>query len=139
MVQKDVTIKLTNCQVNMDTETKDIPPLEKPVTVKLTGPELETFKEFKGPDDASFDKFITALDRAYHRTGLMMWRSFLTGLMQGIGTIIGFLITIIALVFIFRAFNGPVWIDSSIQYLQKKFIPTQLLEEINNSQTTGQP
>ena len=122
----------------MTEQNPNIQPLEKPIQVTVPPIAGEAFKDFKGPDEASFDKFILALDRAYHRPWSMMWRSFLQGVMKGMGTVFGFLMMIAILVLLFRAFNGPVWLDNSIDYLRNKFIPAQILDELNKSTTNAQ-
>lgn len=72
----------------------------------------DEFADYRGPDDASFDKFIQALDRAYHRPWVMMWRSFLHGLMTGLGATIGTTVVLAALTYIFQIVDGPRLLSS---------------------------
>jgi hypothetical protein len=43
----------------------------------------------KQPSPEQLDQLIAAVDRAYHRPWLMMWRSFLHGIMVSLGATIG--------------------------------------------------
>ncbi|OGD60885.1 hypothetical protein A3A71_03175 [Candidatus Berkelbacteria bacterium RIFCSPLOWO2_01_FULL_50_28] len=62
------------------------------------------------------ERLITALDRAYHRPGLLVWRGFLIGLASGLGATIGAAIVLALLGFLLREFGGlPVignWLNS---------------------------
>ena len=49
----------------------------------------QEFKDFQNPEDASVDNLVKALDRAYHRPGLLMWRAFWAGFMSAVGAAFG--------------------------------------------------
>ena len=49
----------------------------------------EDFSDFQSPHEASVERLVAALDRAYHNPRQLMWRSFLQGFMSAIGVTIG--------------------------------------------------
>lgn len=66
----------------------------------------DEFSEFRSPEDASFDKMVHALDRAYHKPWVMMWRAFLQGLMGAFGTAVGWILIFTLSGVIFQALGG---------------------------------
>lgn len=68
----------------------------------------ESFKDFKHPDDASFDKLVAAIDRAYHRPFRMAMRSFVHGMMTALGATVGAGLVFLLLFYILRSVDfGP--------------------------------
>jgi len=66
----------------------------------------DEFSDFRSPEQASFDKMVEALDRAYHRPWAMMWRSFLHGLMSAVGAAVGWILIITLSGYLFQALGG---------------------------------
>ncbi|MEI6477825.1 MAG: hypothetical protein WCO52_02460 [bacterium] len=64
------------------------------------------FTDFESPHEASVDRLIKAVDRAYHRPWLMMWRSFLQGMMAAVGAMFGTAVVAVGLVYLFQALGG---------------------------------
>ncbi len=64
------------------------------------------FTEFENPNSASVDRLVQSLDRAYHRPGLLVWRSFLSGIFYALGVTIGFTIVITISAFILQSLGG---------------------------------
>jgi hypothetical protein len=83
------------------------------------------FSDFQSPHEASVDRLISAVDRAYHRPWLMMWRSFLHGMMTAIGAFFGTALIGILSVTIFQALGGAGLIDSMLDRLEEGAIRTQ--------------
>jgi hypothetical protein len=85
----------------------------------------DEFAEFRSPDDASFDKLVAAIDRAYHRPGLMLWRSFCQGLMSAIGMAIGWILIISVSGYLFQALGGINLLKPWIEKAQQGIISAQ--------------
>jgi chromate transport protein ChrA len=51
-------------------------------------------------------QLVNSIDKAYHRTGLLMWRSFLMGLMSGLGATVGVAIVITVIGLLIKEFGG---------------------------------
>lgn len=64
------------------------------------------FSDFQSPHEANVDLLVRALDRAYHRPWLLMWRSFLQGIMAAIGAVVGTALMGIVSVYLFQALGG---------------------------------
>ena len=104
-------------------------PEQPPVLPKRADDE---FAAFRHPDDASFDKFVAAIDRAYHRPFVMMWRSFLQGVATALGATVGAGIVFILLFYVLRNFNfSPV-----IQNFQDIIIPKSIRDQLDQSAAT---
>lgn len=71
----------------------------------------------------SLDNLVAAIDKAYHHPGQLAWRSFLSGLMSGLGATVGVAIIVLVLGFLIRQFGGlPVignWLNDLGQLLPK--------------------
>lgn len=76
------------------------------------------FKDFQSPHEASVDRLVEALDRAYHRPWLMIWRSFLHGFMTAIGATFGTVIIVVIAGMAFQALGGIELLRPSIDKLQ---------------------
>lgn len=98
-----------------------VPPLSKD--------NRDEFDSFKHPDDASFDKFIGALDRAYHRPFLMMWRSFLHGMAAALGATVGAALVFVILFYVLRTLNFAPF----AKQLQELVIPASILKQLDPS------
>ena len=64
------------------------------------------FADFQSPHEASVDRLVEAMDRAYHRPWLMMWRSFLQGMMTGVGAGLGTVLFFAFSVYLFNVLGG---------------------------------
>jgi hypothetical protein len=105
----------------------DTEPVEKP-TVPLRKDE---FSEYRHPDDASFDKFVKALDRAYHRPLLMMWRSFLMGVATALGATVGAAIILVILFYVLKTFDFAPYATK----IQEIIIPESIRKQLDGSST----
>lgn len=85
----------------------------------------EEFHEFQNPSAASIDRLITALDRAYHNPGRLMWRSFLGGLMYAFGATIGFTLVLTMSVYILQSLGGVSLLKPAVDKLQEMIIARQ--------------
>jgi hypothetical protein len=87
----------------------------------------ESFKEFKHPDDASFDKLVAAIDRAYHRPFRMALRSFIHGMMTALGATVGAGIVFLALFYVLRTVDfGPY-----AERFQNLIIPESIRKQLD--------
>ncbi|CAN5143049.1 hypothetical protein BH11PAT4_BH11PAT4_6920 [soil metagenome] len=87
----------------------------------------ETFKDFKHPDDASFDKLVAAIDRAYHRPFRMAMRSFLHGMMTALGATVGAGLVFLILFTILRTVDfGPY-----AEKFQNLIIPESIRKQLD--------
>ena len=77
---------------------------KKPKLVKEE--RVTSFDDFRSPHEASEDRLIDALDRAYHRPGLMIWRSFLQGFMAGVGASLGTVLFFVVSVYLLNLLGG---------------------------------
>ena len=89
----------------------------------------DDFAEFRHPDEASFDKFVAALDRAYHRPFQMMFRSFLHGMMTVLGGTVGAALIFIILFYALRTFDWSPF----AQKLQNAIIPANIQQLLSSS------
>lgn len=96
----------------------------------------DEFAEFRSPDDASFDKLVAAIDRAYHRPWQMLWRSFLQGLMSAIGAAVGWILIITLSGYLFQALGGINLLKPLLQKAQDGIssAQTKALKEANQLQ-----
>jgi hypothetical protein len=88
--------------------------------------ETKDFSDFKNPKAADVDILVQALDRAYHRPGLMMWRSFLHGFMAALGATIGTALFFTILLYILQGLGGVELLRPSIEKIQDIVIPASL-------------
>ncbi len=87
----------------------------------------ESFKDFKHPDDASFDKLVAAIDRAYHRPFRMAMRSFLHGMMTALGATVGAGLVFLLLFYILRSVDfGPY-----AEKFQNLIIPESIRKQLD--------
>lgn len=104
-----------------------------------SGPKEERvrdFSDFQSPDEASVERLIKALDRAYHRPGLMLWRSFWQGFITAIGLSAGYAVVVVVTVYIFRALGGIELIRPGMEKVRDMIIPAQLREISTESNNT---
>lgn len=99
----------------------------------------EEFKDFQSPHEASEDRLVEAIDRAYHRPWLMMWRSFLQGVMSGIGAVVGSAIILLLLGFLFNRLGGVNLLKPAIGKLQDTIIQSQVKTLKGLQDSTPQP
>lgn len=66
----------------------------------------DDFSDFQSPNEASMQRLIDSLDRAYHRPYLMMFRSFLHGFMAAIGAFVGTALMGALSVYLFQLSGG---------------------------------
>jgi hypothetical protein len=80
-------------------------------------------------DQATMHRLLTAVDRAYNRPWLMMWRSFLHGFMTALGATIGTALFFTILVWFFQRLGGIDLLAPQIEKLQDLLIPDQFQNE----------
>jgi hypothetical protein len=101
------------------------------------------FKDFQSPHDASVERLIQALDRAYHRPWLMMWRAFLSGIMTAVGMAVGYLLIFTLLAYVFQVLGGFKLLEPLSQKLQQSILPPQLrslqVDSTSQNQYQNQP
>jgi hypothetical protein len=97
-----------------------------PATPAAPAPAVGAFKDFQSPHEASIDQLIQALDRAYHRPRLLMWRSFLQGIMTGIGASVGTLLVAGVITYSIHALGGIKLIQPMIDKLQESIVNSQI-------------
>ena len=101
----------------------------------------DAFTDFRAPNEASFDKLVKAIDRAYHRPFVMMGRSFLQGLMTSLGATAGFAIVMVILFYVLQSLGGIDYFAPGIHKLQDLIIPASVrtqLDQANSLQDTLQ-
>ena len=92
------------------------------------------FQAFQSPHEASVEKLVEALDRAYHRPGLLMWRAFLQGLMTALGMTVGYALIVIALAYAIQVHGGiGKLLDPLINQIQSRVIPASLQSQLQAS------
>lgn len=94
---------------------------------KLPSAPKDDFADYRHPDDASFDKLVGAIDRAYHRPFVMMGRAFLHGMMSILGGTVGAAIIFVILFYILRSLNWAPYIED----FQKLIIPDKIEQILN--------
>ena len=94
----------------------------------------DEFSDFSHPESASFDKLVEALDRAYHRPGTMIWRSFLHGIMTAIGAAVGWILILIVSGFIFQALGGIKILEPTMNRLRDSLLEAQIRSTSARSQ-----
>ncbi len=93
------------------------------------------FLDYQHPDDASFDKFVHALDRAYHRPFLMMWRGFLYGIALALGTTVGAAIVLALLFYVLKSIDFAPYAKD----LQELIIPENIRKQLDVSEAVQDP
>ncbi len=89
------------------------------------------FKDFQSPHEASIDRLVDALDRAYHRPGLLMWRSFLQGFMTAVGAFFGAIIIAIIVGYVVHLLGGIDFFQPILDKLQDAIVQSQI-KSLNN-------
>jgi len=84
----------------------------------------EEFPAFEEPSDATINRLVLALDRAYHRPGLLLWRSFLQGVMTGVGATVGTAIVLSVAAFTFSAIGGLSLLRPALNQLSDYILPS---------------
>lgn len=67
--------------------------------------------------DKVLDRLASAVDKAYNRPGMLMWRGFLIGLASGIGGTIGIAIIIVLLTLLVGQLGGIPIIGEALRDL----------------------
>lgn len=93
------------------------------------------FADYQHPDDASFDKFVSALDRAYHRPFMMMWRGFLYGIALALGTTIGAGIVLTLLFYVLKTIDFAPYVKD----LQELVIPEEIRNQLEKESSSEDP
>ena len=83
------------------------------------------FEDFQSPHEASVDRLIQAVDRAYHRPFLMMWRSFMHGFMTAVGATVGTAVIISLIGDIIQLQGGLSLLNPFIDHVQQTVINSQ--------------
>ncbi|MBU6388903.1 hypothetical protein KGQ71_00105 [Patescibacteria group bacterium] len=87
------------------------------------------FSDFQSPHEVSIERLVQAVDLAYHHPWRMMWRSFWSGFMTAIGAMVGTVIIVGLLGYMFHALGGIELLRPSIDKLQN------MLTQSTTSQT----
>jgi len=93
----------------------------------------DEFDPYRHPEDASFDKFVQALDRAYHHPWKMFWRAFFQGVASALGAIIGTILLSALIYLVLRNVN----FNPTIQKLQDAIIPADIRTQIDQSNASN--
>ena len=101
-----------------------IPPVQVPIPPPT---HKDEFADYRHPDEASFDKFVAALDRAYHRPFQMMMRAFLQGIATALGATVGAGLVLIILFYALRSINYTPFINQ----LQNIIIPSSIRAQLD--------
>lgn len=94
----------------------------------------DEFSEFRHPDDASFDRFVRAIDRAYHRPWIMFWRSVLHGIGTAIGATVGAGLVFAALFYVLNTLDFTPFAAK----IQELIIPEAIRDQLNGRQELDQ-
>jgi hypothetical protein len=86
----------------------------------------DEFMEFRNPADPTLDRLVQAVDRAYNRPWLMLWRSFLQGMMSAIGAVVGTALVVALAGFVFNRLGGLELLRPGVQKLQDMIFPQEL-------------
>ena len=85
------------------------------------------FSDFQSPHEASVERLVQALDRAYHRPGLLLWRSFWQGMFTALGAFVGSALIIAVSGYLFHIYGGfQRFIQPGLDKLQKSVVQTQI-------------
>ena len=96
------------------------------------------FQAFQSPHEASVERLVQALDRAYHRPGLLMWRAFLQGLMTALGLTIGYGLIIIVLAYLIQVHGGLSKILTPLtNEVEQRIVPGIVQQSQTNSDTSS--
>jgi len=101
------------------TVTPAAPEKEKAKPVVGHHPE---FADFQSPHEASVDKLVDALDRAYHRPGLLAWRAFMQGFMSAIGATIGTVVILFAIGLLLHLLGGVRLFAPLVDRIQQSIV-----------------
>lgn len=85
--------------------------------------------------EQKLDYLIAAVDRAYSKPRLMMWRSFLHGFMTALGATVGTALFFTILIWIFQALGGVELLKPGVEKLQNLIIPKEF--QLNSSSSTS--
>jgi hypothetical protein len=96
------------------------------------------FKDFESPHEASVDRLVEALDRAYHRPGLLMWRSFLQGMFTALGTFVGAILIAAAVGFAIRSLGGVDFFKPVINQFQDFITQSAIQSQLKAAKTFQQ-
>ena len=100
-------------------------------------PRVKDFSDFQSPHEASVERLVQAIDKAYHRPGLMLWRSFWQGFMSAIGLSVGYAVVVIILIYVFRSLGGIELLQPFANKIQEMVIPKELRSALENQSTTS--
>lgn len=65
-------------------------------------------------EEKQIDMLIAAIDKAYHKTSYLVWRSFLTGLASGLGATLGVALLLTLIGYLLRELGGVPFIGNWI-------------------------
>jgi hypothetical protein len=83
------------------------------------------------PSEATVRRLVVAVEKAYHRPWLMMWRSFLHGFMTALGATIGTALFFTILIWVFQALGGVDLLRPGVEAIQDLIIPDSLKNPVN--------
>ena len=98
------------------------------------------FAAFQSPHEASVDRLVEAVDRAYHRPWLLMWRAFLQGLMTALGLTVGYAMIVILIAYLIQVRGGTAkLLDPLLIEVQQKVIQPTVQNQTNALTTQLSP
>jgi len=65
-------------------------------------------------EEKQIDMLITAIDKAYHKTSYLVWRSFLIGLASGLGATLGVALLLGLIGYVLRELGGLPFVGNWI-------------------------
>lgn len=77
------------------------------------------------PSQATIDRLVQAVERAYHRPWRMMGRSFLHGFMTALGATVGTAVFFAVLIWVFQQLGGLELLRPGVEKLQDLLIPDE--------------
>jgi hypothetical protein len=86
---------------------------------KIEEEHVTGFKDFQSPHEASVERLISAVDKAYHHPWSLIWRSFWYGFFAAIGAVVGTVCVAIFSVFLFRALGGFELLKPAVSQIEE--------------------
>lgn len=80
----------------------------------------ESFIHFSNPNDQTLNRLVLAVEKAYNKPGLLMWRGFCYGFMTAVGATVGTAVIIAISTYAFSFFGGFRYLKDSLSGLGDK-------------------
>lgn len=101
-------------------------------------PRERDFTPFQSPHEASVNQLVQALDRAYYRPGLLLWRSFWQGFFTAIGAAVGTVVFVGLVSYLFSILGGSQLVKPYLDKLQNGLIQRQI-QTVQSLEPTADP